>query len=207
MAGAGPSSHPGLVRRRRRRHRTHPASLWADELQRPAAHQLGTGTQGQSLLSELLLQDPLTQRIIYAEGVFVGYRGYERNQVRPLFPFGFGLSYTTFRYSHIEVRPIRQCSGRGTAFRCFLRGYQHRQACRRRCRAGLRQRRHASGPVERPAKELRGFARCISDPGSSAESTWIDASVLCLLDVHPGRGTPTRAAIGFSWAAPQPRSC
>lgn len=34
--------------------------------------------------------------VCYAESIFVGYRFYEQQQIAPLFPFGFGLSYTTF---------------------------------------------------------------------------------------------------------------
>ena len=39
----------------------------------------------------------------YAEGLFVGYRYYEKKAIEPLFPFGFGLSYTNFEYSDITV--------------------------------------------------------------------------------------------------------
>jgi len=42
-------------------------------------------------------------RVEYKEGLFVGYRYYDKKQLAPLFPFGFGLSYTTFEYSDIEV--------------------------------------------------------------------------------------------------------
>jgi len=40
----------------------------------------------------------------YVEGLQVGYRWYHANQVTPLFPFGHGLSYTTFEYSNIAVQ-------------------------------------------------------------------------------------------------------
>ena len=42
-------------------------------------------------------------QVRYADDVNVGYRWYQANQVQPLFPFGFGLSYTTFKFSGIQA--------------------------------------------------------------------------------------------------------
>ncbi|MED0932015.1 glycoside hydrolase family 3 C-terminal domain-containing protein [Bacillus mobilis] len=42
-------------------------------------------------------------KVEYKEGVFVGYRYYDKKKIEPLFPFGFGLSYTNFEYSNISI--------------------------------------------------------------------------------------------------------
>jgi beta-glucosidase len=100
-----------------------------------------------------------SKKVVYKEGIFVGYRGYEHNATKPLFPFGYGLSYTTFKYSKLSANE------HGVSFNVTNTG----------SRAGdtVAQvyigEEHASVP--RPAKELKGFARVTLRPGETQTVT------------------------------------
>jgi beta-glucosidase len=52
--------------------------------------------------------------VTYSEGLEVGYRWYDAQKITPLFPFGYGLSYTTFAFSHLSVSPRLGAGGKVT---------------------------------------------------------------------------------------------
>ena len=111
--------------------------------------------------------------IKYSEGLFVGYRGYERNRITPQYPFGYGLSYTKFRYSDIEVDPLvlkRNILGKNdNLVRVSFRVRNNGQ----RAGAEIAQLYVApvNPPVERPLKELKGFQKVFLKPGESKKVT------------------------------------
>jgi beta-glucosidase len=51
---------------------------------------------------------------VYSEGLDVGYRWYDAQGIAPLFPFGYGLSYTTFAFSHLKATPVLSPGGHVT---------------------------------------------------------------------------------------------
>ena len=91
--------------------------------------------------------EPGTNKVTYREGIFVGYRGYEKNHVKPQFPFGYGLSYTTFKYANLNVTPTQ------VSFDVTNTG-QREGSSVSQVYVGSH-----SGTVPRPLKELKGFAK------------------------------------------------
>ena len=75
-----------------------------------------------------------SKKVIYKEGIFVGYRGYEHNHTTPLYPFGYGLSYTTFAFSNLKVTSDPSTPHATGKLRCEEHGQGHRS----RCGAGVR---------------------------------------------------------------------
>ncbi|MCR8846404.1 glycoside hydrolase family 3 C-terminal domain-containing protein [Paenibacillus sp. SC116] len=100
-------------------------------------------------------------RVEYKEGVFVGYRHYDALQIEPLFPFGYGLSYTTYEYSNlvldqgsiqdtdtltvkVNVKNTGEVAGKE-----IVQLYVHDKV----------------STVNRPEKELKGFTKVELQPG------------------------------------------
>ena len=55
----------------------------------------------------------VNSQVQYSEGLNVGYRWYDASNVTPLFPFGFGLSYTSFAFSDLHVGALTNGDGHG----------------------------------------------------------------------------------------------
>lgn len=101
------------------------------------------------------------------EGVFTGYRGYERRNVRPLFPFGHGLSYTRFQYGRVQVRGPRP-NGRSGRVRVLVRNTGRRAATET---VEVYSGRLPTAAVDTPPKLLIGWARVTLGPGRQRNVT------------------------------------
>jgi beta-glucosidase len=120
------------------------------------------------------------KRVQYKESVFLGYRYFDRAQVKPAFPFGFGLSYTSFRYANLTMTP-QTMSGTGTVTVSFSMTNTGSRAGADVAQLYISDR-HSHVP--RPVKELKGFARVYLGPGQTRlVSIIIDRRALSYYDV------------------------
>jgi beta-glucosidase len=115
-----------------------------------------------------------TNRVVYKEGVFVGYRGYERSGIQPLFPFGYGLSYTTFRYANLAIRRINGGTALAESGSDRASDPQYEVSWdvtnTGSCEAADVSEVYVGEDhpvVPRPARELKGFARVDLRPGQT----------------------------------------
>ena len=94
-------------------------------------------------------------KVFYAEDIFVGYRHYDKNRIEPLFPFGFGLSYTTFEYSNLRIIPPRSASNPKTMVEVDLQnsGRRNGKEVVQLYVSDL------NSSLPRPPKELKGFQK------------------------------------------------
>ncbi len=99
----------------------------------------------------------------YAEGIYVGYRYFDKHNIAPQFPFGYGLSYTNFGYSGLKITPGKSASGPTYDVSLTIRNEGKRAG------AEVVQLYVHDGHsrVDRPVKELKGFRRVELAPGKS----------------------------------------
>ena len=97
---------------------------------------------------------------VYSEGVFVGYRGLDRDGTEPLFEFGRGLSYTSFAYSDLDIAT----DGDGVRVVCSVKNAGSRDGAEAvQLYVGEK-----NPSVPRPPRELRGFQKVRLQPGETA---------------------------------------
>ena len=108
------------------------------------------------------------KKVAYIEGVFLGYRGYDRSATKPLFPFGYGLSYTNFEYSHLSVSPMAGADPDSVAVSFEIKNSGPRAGAEvAELYVG-----DAHSRVPRPVKELKGFAKVFLQPNESKRVTF-----------------------------------
>jgi len=103
----------------------------------------------------------------YAEGIYVGYRHFDKKNIEPLFPFGHGLSYTTFKYGNLQLS--------GATLTPNGKLSVNLQVTNTGQRAGeevVQLYLQAKNPqVDRPVRELKGFSKVALAPGKSKTVT------------------------------------
>ena len=104
---------------------------------------------------------PGDDKVFYDEGIFVGYRHFDTKEIEPLFPFGYGLSYTTFVYKNLKINKskLRKDDTFIVSIDIVNSG--------KRSGAEVVQLyvQDIESSVERPLKELKGFKKVYLNPG------------------------------------------
>lgn len=112
----------------------------------------------------------------YREGLFVGYRYYDTARANVLYPFGYGLSYTTFSYTDLKIetcnRTKEKCSSTNETFYngkviitfCVTNTGKYQGICVPQVYVSM-----SDSQIIRPMKELKGFTRVTLKPGETKE--------------------------------------
>ena len=152
---------------------------WYARLEDCGAHATGsypgTWREGHQIIDET-----------YKEDIFVGYRWTDKQQINPLFPFGYGLSYTTFKVSNLradkkemtaddqltitaDVKNVGSLAG-AEVLQLYISDTQ--------------------SSLPRPVKELKGFKKVYLEPGETQQVSFIiDRSALSFYDEKTGAWT------------------
>ena len=102
-------------------------------------------------------------KVLYGEGIFVGYRYYDAKKIEPLFPFGYGLSYTTFEYSNLRISSADLKMGDRLEVCIDVRNTGEREG-----KEIVQMYVHdVKSSLARPPKELKGFKKVRLQPGET----------------------------------------
>jgi len=134
------------------------------------------------------------KHVEYTEGIFVGYRHFDRSPVKPLFPFGYGLSYTRFEYSDLKIAPEPPGAKELVRVSFQIKNAGPREGAEvAELYVGDS---HASVP--RPTKELKGFAKVSLQSGETKHVTLsLDRRAFSFFDItrHDWHAEPGDFAI------------
>ena len=109
-----------------------------------------------------------TLSVLYGEGIYIGYRYYDKKQMEVLYPFGYGLSYTTFEYTALELSSERMASFDTLTVTVRVRNTGKR-AGREIIQLYVKDR---ESSIDRPEKELKGFNKVTLEPGEEKAVTF-----------------------------------
>lgn len=110
--------------------------------------------------------------MLYGEDIYVGYRYYDKLSLAPLFPFGHGLSYTTFRFSDLELSqshtdaPVSSPEA-AVSVSCCIENTGDRAGAEV-AQVYVQQ---LNPSISRPVKELKGFTKVFLQPGEKRRVT------------------------------------
>jgi beta-glucosidase len=123
---------------------------------------------------------PGCRTVNYGEGIFVGYRYYDMKDMTPLFPFGHGLSYTSFKYSDLKVtRKVKAGKMVEVSLTVTNTGKVAGKEVVQLYVSDLQ------SSLPRPPKELKGFAKVALEPDQAETVTFtLDERALSFYDPH-----------------------
>lgn len=103
----------------------------------------------------------------YGEGIYLGYRYYDHRKIEPLFPFGAGLSYTTFEYSNIRLSDTTLAANGKITVQVDVRNTGSRDG-KEVVQFYVTQ---AQPRVARPPRELKGYSKVFVPAGETVTAT------------------------------------
>ncbi|KAI5788501.1 glycoside hydrolase superfamily [Geopyxis carbonaria] len=112
------------------------------------------------------------EKVTYGEGIYLGYRHYDKARVEPLFPFGFGLSYTTFSYTNTRVSAdVFPSQPNGSITVSVDITNTGEKAGKESVQFYVSQ--TSKSGLPRPVKELKGFAKVGLQPGETKTAQYV----------------------------------
>lgn len=123
--------------------------------------------------------DDNDKKVTYSEGIFLGYRHFDKKDIEPLYPFGYGLSYTTFAYKNLKLSPVSLSRGQKLSVSV--------EVTNKGGRAGAEvvqfYIRDVESSLPRPPKELKAFEKVWLKPGETKSvNAVLDESALSFYD-------------------------